>query len=227
MRRINTLHNYFYRGFTLIELVLVIVILGIIAASAVPKYINVTSDARIARLQALRGAIRSVDQMVYAKTAIQNVSRNNDAWATHNNYVVLEGIQYHVKYGHIDRNNIGYFIDGTPQGAVEVENNRAQSRTGKLGDYQINCKDFQGVCEHEWCDCYPGTNTGIPGFENHNSDAQDGSNDAAKATQFFIPRGMEPSKYKTDKCFLAYRQPYKLNNGTIKPMKIGIISDGC
>ena len=148
MRRINTLHNYFYRGFTLIELVLVIVILGIIAASAVPKYINVTSDARIARLQALRGAIRSVDQMVYAKTAIQNVSRNNDAWATHNNYVVLEGIQYHVKYGHIDRNNIGYFIDGTPQGAVEVENNRAQSRTGKLGDYQFNCKDFQGVCEH-------------------------------------------------------------------------------
>ena len=132
MRRINTLHNYFYRGFTLIELVLVIVILGIIAASAVPKYINVTSDARIARLQALRGAIRSVDQMVYAKTAIQNVSRNNDAWATHNNYVVLEGIQYHVKYGHIDRNNIGYFIDGTPQGAVEVENNRVSLVTISL-----------------------------------------------------------------------------------------------
>ena len=224
MRRINTLHNYFHRGFTLIELVLVIVILGIIAASAVPKYINVTSDARIARLQALRGAIRSVDQMVYAKTAIQNVSRNNDAWATHNNYVVLEGIQYHVKYGHIDRNNIGYFIDGTPQGAVEVENNRAQSRTGKLGDYQFNCKDFQGVCEHEWCDCYPGTNTGIPGFENNNSSAPSGSTDAAKAAQFFIPRGMEPSKYKTDKCFLAYSQPYK---GTIKPMKITVISDGC
>lgn len=227
MRRINTLHNYFYRGFTLIELVLVIVILGIIAASAVPKYINVTSDARIARLQALRGAIRSVDQMVYAKTAIQNVSRNNDAWSTKTNYVVLEGIQYHVKYGHIDRNNIGYFIDGTPQGAVEVENNRAQSRTGKLGDYQFNCKDFQGVCEHEWCDCYPGTNTGIPGFENNNSSAPSGSTDAAKAAQFFIPRGMEPSKYKTDKCFLAYSQPYKLNNGTIKPMKITVISDGC
>ena len=225
MRRINTLHNYFHRGFTLIELVLVIVILGIIAASAVPKYINVTSDARIARLQALRGAIRSVDQMVYAKTAIQNVSRNNDAWATHNNYVVLEGIQYHVKYGHIDRNNIGYFIDGTPKG--KVENKIAQSRTDSKTGYNFSCKTFQGVCEHEWCDCYPGSDTGIPEFENHQSSDPEGSKDASKASQFFIPRGMEPSKYKTDKCFLAYRQPYKLNNGTIKPMKIGIISDGC
>lgn len=225
MRRINTLHNYFHRGFTLIELVCVIVILGVIAGSAVPKYLNVSTDAKIARLQALRGALRSVDQMVYAKTAIQNVSRNNDTWDTQTNYVVLEGIQYYVKYGHIDRNNIGYFIDGTPQGAVK--NNIAQSRTGKLGDYQFNCKDFQGVCEHEWCDCYPGIDTGIPGFENHNSNAQDGSNDAAKAAQFFIPRGMEPSKYKTDKCFLAYSQPYKLNNGTIRPMKITVISDGC
>ena len=188
MRRINTLHNYFHRGFTLIELVLVIVILGIIAASAVPKYINVTSDARIARLQALRGAIRSVDQMVYAKTAIQNVSRNNDAWS---------------------------------------KNNIAQSRTDSTTGYNFSCKTFQGVCEHEWCDCYPGIDTGIPEFENHKSDGPEGADDAQKASQFFIPRGMEPSKYKTDKCFLAYRQPYKLNNGTIKPMKIGIISDGC
>ena len=225
MRRINTLHNYFHRGFTLIELVLVIVILGIIAASAVPKYINVTSDARIARLQALRGAIRSVDQMVYAKTAIQNVSRNNDAWDTNTNYVVLEGIQYYVKYGHIDRNNIGYFIDGTPKG--KVENKIAQSRTDSKTGYNFSCKTFQGVCEHEWCDCYPGIDTGIPEFENHQSSDPEGSKDASKASQFFIPRGMEPSKYKTDKCFLAYRQPYKLNNGTIKPMKIGIISDGC
>ena len=186
MRRINTLHNYFYRGFTLIELVLVIVILGIIAASAVPKYINVTSDARIARLQALRGAIRSVDQMVYAKTAIQNVSRNNDAWDTKTNYVVLEGIQYYVKYGHIDRNNIGYFIDGTPQGAVK--NNIAQSRTDSTTGYNFSCKTFQGVCEHEWCDCYPGSDTGIPEFENHQSREAEETKDAPKASQFFIPR---------------------------------------
>lgn len=225
MKRINALHNYFHRGFTLIELVCVIVILGVLASSAVPKYINVTRDARIARLQALRGAIRSVDQMVYAKSAIQNISRNNDAYDTGTDMITIEGVQYYVKYGHIDRNNIGYFIDGTPKGKIKDE--IAQSRTDDKTGYNFSCKTFQGVCEHEWCDCYPGSDTGIPGFENHNSNAQDGSNDAAKATQFFIPRGMEPSKYKTDKCFVAYRQPYKLNNRTIKPMEIGIISDGC
>ncbi|MBQ4489350.1 MAG: type II secretion system protein [Ruminobacter sp.] len=225
MKRINALHNYFHRGFTLIELVCVIVILGVLVSSAVPKYINVTRDARIARLQALRGAIRSVDQMVYAKSAIQNISRNNDAYDTGTDMITIEGVQYYVKYGHIDRNNIGYFIDGTPKGKIKDE--IAQSRTDDKTGYNFSCKTFQGVCEHEWCDCYPGSDTGIPGFENHNSNAQDGSNDAAKATQFFIPRGMEPSKYKTDKCFVAYRQPYKLNNRTIKPMEIGIISDGC
>lgn len=225
MKRINALHNYFHRGFTLIELVCVIVILGVLASSAVPKYINVTRDARIARLQALRGAIRSVDQMVYAKSAIQNISRNNDAYDTGTDMITIEGVQYYVKYGHIDRNNIGYFIDGTPKGKIKDE--IAQSRTDDKTGYNFSCKTFQGVCEHEWCDCYPESDTGIPGFENHNSNAQDGSNDAAKATQFFIPRGMEPSKYKTDKCFVAYRQPYKLNNRTIKPMEIGIISDGC
>ena len=36
------------QGFTLIELVIVIIVLGIIAAFAVPKFINLSSDARLA-----------------------------------------------------------------------------------------------------------------------------------------------------------------------------------
>ncbi len=45
------------QGFTLIELVVVIVILGILAVTAAPKFMNLQGDARNASLQGLKGAI--------------------------------------------------------------------------------------------------------------------------------------------------------------------------
>jgi len=58
-------------GFTLIELVVVIVILGILAATAAPKFINLSSDANIAVLKSMGGAIKASGQLVYTKSAIQ------------------------------------------------------------------------------------------------------------------------------------------------------------
>ena len=46
------------QGFTLIELVMVIVILGILAATALPKFANLSSDAREASVQGMAGALR-------------------------------------------------------------------------------------------------------------------------------------------------------------------------
>jgi MSHA pilin protein MshA len=53
-------------GFTLIELVVVIVILGILAATALPKFIDLSSEANTAKLQGIGGAISSASAINYA-----------------------------------------------------------------------------------------------------------------------------------------------------------------
>lgn len=55
------------QGFTLVELVVVIVILGILAATAIPRYASYTSQARIASLQAVQGAINSAVLVVQGR----------------------------------------------------------------------------------------------------------------------------------------------------------------
>jgi len=57
-------------GFTLIELIVVIVILGIMAAIAGPKFINLQSDARISVIRGVEGSLRSAATLVYSKALI-------------------------------------------------------------------------------------------------------------------------------------------------------------
>jgi MSHA pilin protein MshA len=53
------------QGFTLIELVIVIVVLGILAAFAVPRFISLQTPARVAAVNGLAGAIRSASSLIH------------------------------------------------------------------------------------------------------------------------------------------------------------------
>ena len=59
------------KGFTLLELIIVIIILGVLSVVAAPKFIDVSTDAEIASLKGFKGALSSAMKLFYSKAIIQ------------------------------------------------------------------------------------------------------------------------------------------------------------
>ncbi|RUO71949.1 type II secretion system protein [Idiomarina ramblicola] len=111
------------KGFTLIELIIVIVVLGILAVTAAPQFINFSSDARVSALKGMEGSVKGAMQLTYSKAAIEGEETAGTAT------VSVKGTDVNLVFGYPDASatgiieavDAGFASDLTSDWVYEVE----------------------------------------------------------------------------------------------------------
>jgi len=143
----NMIPNRKEKGFTLIELVMVIVILGILAAFALPRFADFGTEAQAASMEALGGAMKSASGIAHARQLANGESGTDSVTLEGETITMVAGYPTADSSGILAAAQVDATASGTPGGDYEYSGDAAAAGTTMT----LIPKDFSGSnCEVEY-----------------------------------------------------------------------------